>query len=198
MTMETLTSPRANPAEQSTAGQRDDAPAATASQPRRSRLDEVARRYYTPLLSYFRKRTRNPGDVHDLVQQVFLHLSRHPDIETVRHPDAYIFRTASNALKDHLRRGQLRERLADSLILTGEAADPASPDRVLQGREAMARIACALRELPERTRDVFVLRCFEGLTHAEIARLHGISERAVEKHFAKAIVYLAGTMERTT
>jgi RNA polymerase sigma-70 factor (ECF subfamily) len=52
-----------------------------------------------------------------------------------------------------------------------------------------------LRQLPERTRDVFVLRCFEGLTHAEIARLHAISVRAVEKHFAKALSYLATALE---
>jgi RNA polymerase sigma-70 factor (ECF subfamily) len=56
-------------------------------------------------------------------------------------------------------------------------------------------LALALRQLPERTRDVFMLRRFEGLKHAEIARLYGISVRAVEKHFAKALAHISVELE---
>jgi len=157
----------------------------------RSRLDDVARRYYAPLLSFFRKRTRNPAEVEDLVQQVFLRLARHPDIAGIEHPDAYIFQTASNILKDHLRRDRVRERFDAQ---TDEDSD-FTPERVLMGREAIARLASAVRSLPERTRDVFVLRCFEGLKHCEIAQLQGISVRAVEKHFAKALAHLSQVLE---
>jgi RNA polymerase sigma factor (sigma-70 family) len=151
----------------------------------RHRLDEVARRYYAPLLSFFRKRTRDPAEVQDLVQQVFLRLSQHPDVAVIQNPDAYVFQTASNTLRDHLRRTMVRAAAASR---EGEKADSAfSPERVLLGREAMALVVAALRQLPERTRDVFMLRCFEGLKHAEIARLYGISVRAVEKHAAKAL-----------
>jgi RNA polymerase sigma-70 factor (ECF subfamily) len=70
-----------------------------------------------------------------------------------------------------------------------------SPERVLLGQEAVARLAAAARELPERTRDVFMLRCFEGLKHAEIARLYGVSVRSVEKHFARALAHISKAME---
>jgi RNA polymerase sigma-70 factor (ECF subfamily) len=76
----------------------------------------------------------------------------------------------------------------------GEDAD-FSPERVLLGREAIGHLVRTLEALPVRTRDVFMLRCFEGLKHAEIARLQEISVRAVEKHMAKALEQLGRALE---
>jgi len=45
--------------------------------------------------------------------------------------------------------------------------------------------------LPERTRDVFVLRMLEGCRMTEVARAMGISTRAAEKHQARALAYVA-------
>ena len=59
--------------------------------------------------------------------------------------------------------------------MADECRSDFSPERVLLGRESLALLTAALRELPERTRDVLMLRCFEGLKHAEIARLQGTS-----------------------
>jgi RNA polymerase sigma-70 factor (ECF subfamily) len=165
----------------------------------RDRLEQVARRYYAPLLSFFNKRTRNSLEVQDLVQQVFLRLAQHPGIERIGNPDAYIFQTASNALKDLHRRDVTRNRLlVQNLTHTREedAIDAAfSPERVLLGREALNIVIVALRELPEKTRDVFMLRCFEGLKHAEIAKLYGISIRTVEKHAARALAHISRALE---
>ncbi len=162
----------------------------------RSRLDNLARRYYTPLVSFFRKRTRNAAEVQDLVQQVFLRLAQYRELEEIRNPDGYIFQTAANTLKDHLRNAAVRDRFSqEQLNGSDAAASYFSPERVLQGRESVARIAEILRELPERTRDIFMLRCFEGLRHNEIARLQGISVRAVEKHVAKALARLSSVLD---
>jgi RNA polymerase sigma factor (sigma-70 family) len=162
----------------------------------RSLLDDLARRYYAPLSSYFRKRTRNSTEAQDLVQQVFLRLAQYRELGDLRNRDAYIFQTAANTLKDHYRRHAVRERMSGEHPAFFAAPDSDfSTDRVLQGREALERILAALRLLPERTRDVLMLRCFEGLKHSEIARLHGISTRAVEKHMAKALAHLSDALD---
>ncbi len=164
----------------------------------RNRLDDVARRYYAPLLSFFRKRTRNPAEVEDLVQQVFLRLAKHPDIGDIANPDAYIFQTASNTLKDHLRRDLVRGRFdSPEESVDDEQRSEFCPERVLIGREDVRSMVAALRALPERTRDVFVMRCFEGLKHAEIAQLMGVSVRAVEKHAARALAHVSKALERS-
>jgi len=100
-------------------------------------------------------------------------------------------------LKDHYRRQAVRERLSTEPSGFFAPADSDFPaDRVLQGQEDIARLVGALRNLPERTRDILMLRCFEGLKHAEIARLHGISTRAVEKHVTKALAHLSSVLDR--
>jgi len=164
---------------------------------RLSRLDELVRRYYAPLASFFRRRTKHSADVDDLVQQVFLRLSQHPQVDAIRNPDAYIFQTAANALTDHARRNGARRRIFDDTRAESvEWSSEVSPERVLQGSQSVAQLVAALRTLPERTRDVFMLRCFEGLKHAEIARLQGISVRACESHFAKALARVSQFLER--
>ena len=158
----------------------------------RERLDGLARRYYAPLVSFFRKRTRDSAEVHDLVQQVFLRLAQRRDADTIRNDEAYLFQTASNTLKDHHRGAAVRNRFASREIddVDGGGSD-FSPERVLLGKESVALLAEALSRLPERTRDVLMLRCFEGLKHAEIARLQGISVRAVERHIERALAHLS-------
>ena len=164
----------------------------------RAGLDRLARRYYAPLASFFRKRTRDAAEVQDLVQQVFLRLAQYREIDKIRNADGFVFQTASNTLKDHFRNSAVRNRFIKEQIETGVSGSDFSPERVLLGREIVAQLADALRQLPERTRDVFMLRCFEGLRHAEIARLQGISVRAVEKHMGRALAYLSSIAEQET
>ena len=167
----------------------------------RGLLDDLARRYYKPLLSFFRKRTRNAPEVGDLVQQVFLRLAQYPGLDAMQNPDGYVFQTAANTLRDHYRRQAVREehsREEHARADGGNVADrdsDFSPERVLQGRQMLVRVADAMCELPQRTRDILILRCFEGLKHAEIARMQGISTRSVEKHVAKGLAYLSRVVE---
>ena len=91
----------------------------------------------------------------------------------------------------------VRERFAKEW---GAREDPPDADfsseRVLLGREAIALLTQAIRQLPERTRDILILRSLEGLKHGEIARLQGISVRSVEKHMARALAHLSQTLGR--
>ena len=165
----------------------------------RAALDRLARRYYGPLASFFRKRTRDTAEVQDLVQQVFLRLAQHRQIGQIRNAEGYIFQTASNTLKDHIRNSAVRERfLRENVEIADECRSDFSPERVLLGRESLTLLTDALRQLPERTRDVLMLRCFEGLKHSEIARLQRISVRTVEKHIERALAQLGKTVEHET
>ena len=48
----------------------------------------------------------------------------------------------------------------------------------------------ALRELPERTRHIFILARLENIKQVEIARGMGLSISAVEKHLRIAMAHL--------
>ncbi len=158
-------------------------------------LSRLAQTYGSALARFFERRVQTKADVPDLVQDVFLRLSRMPDPAAIEKPEHFLFVTAANVLKDRARRDAVRGGgLHDEWV---EGALPSSdfpPDRVLESKEAAARLQAVLLELPQRTRDVFVLRVFEGLKMADVARALSISTRAAEKHQAKALARVVETM----
>jgi RNA polymerase sigma-70 factor (ECF subfamily) len=143
------------------------------------------------LKRYFARQVRDAAEVDDLVQEVFLRIVRRGDPAGIERLDGYIFETAASVLKDRHRRR--RTHLADRhLPFESElhADVVAGPDRDIIGRQALKAAAVALMELPQRTRQVFVLRRLEGLPYGEIARRLGLSVSAVEKHMVRAMRHL--------
>lgn len=159
---------------------------------RRAILRTLVDAYSRPLSRYFNRRVSAQHDVPDLVQEVFLRLSRLTDPNDIRQRDSFIFVTAANVLKDQARRQQVRGAgLADPIDDYDLEGSDFSPDRVLESRQVADALRRALAELPERTRDVFVLRMLEGLKMADVAHAMAISTRAAEKHQARALAHVA-------
>ncbi|WP_277984453.1 RNA polymerase sigma factor [Sphingomonas faeni] len=159
-------------------------------------LRALVEKYSRPLSRYFNRRVSTPHDVPDLVQEVFLRLSRLTDPNDIRQRDSFIFVTAANVLKDQARRDQVRGAgLSDPIDDFSLEGSDFSPDRVLESRQVADALRRALAELPERTRDVFVLRMLEGLKMADVAHAMAISTRAAEKHQARALAHVADRLK---
>lgn len=159
-------------------------------------LVRIVRRYTVPLTRFFARRLPSSAEVQDLVQDVFLRLSRMPDPQAIRKPDQFVFTTAANLLRDRARRGADPAELATATLERLEIPDSGfAPDRVMDSRAAAHRVAVALDRLPPRTKHVFVLRTLEGWKMAEVAKAVGISTRAAEKHQARALAFLAAELE---
>lgn len=174
----------------------DRGPLSTAEKPGRGTgLDALARRYAAPLRRYFERRVHDRANVPDLVQDVLLRLARLRDLDSVEKPEHYLFATAASALRDQARR-DVAQRRADHIEfdVNAHGGSDFSPDRVIQGRQALAALHGALRQLPERTRDVFVLRVLEEQKTADVAKALAISTRAVESHYAKALAHIAAAI----
>ena len=155
-------------------------------------LRTLVEAYSRPLSRYFNRRVSARHDVPDLVQEVFLRLSRLADPNDIRQRDSFIFVTAANVLKDQARRDQVRGAgLSDPIDDFSLEGSDFAPDRVLASRQVALALRHALAELPERTRDVFVLRMLEGLKMADVAHALAISTRAAEKHQARALAHVA-------
>lgn len=154
-------------------------------------LSGMSVRYRLPLIAYFQRRVRSREEAEDLTQEVFLRLSRRLEVEQVDNPEAFLFRTAVNLLRDRSRRGKTLASHIDELTHRGAAVEELSPERVVEGRQSLASVLRALDELDERTRDAFILHRLEGMKHAEIAALYGVSVSSVEKYIIKALAHLA-------
>lgn len=154
-------------------------------------LRSLVSAYSKPLSAYFRRRIATPEDVPDLVQEVFLRLSRMDEPDTIRRRDSFIFVTAGNVLRDRARHRKARAGEMVPIEQFSIESSDFAPDRVLESKQVAGLIRMALLELPERTRDVFVLRTLEGQKMADVARALGISTRAAEKHQARALAQVA-------
>src|SRR3546814_18699794 len=66
-------------------------------------------------------------------------------------------------------------------------SDDISADRIISGRQELARLEAALGDLPERCRETFVLRKIDELSQRETAGKMGVSEATVEKQLVKAM-----------
>jgi len=161
----------------------------------RARLDA---RFRGPLMSYFTRRVGDRAEAEDLTQEVFVRLIGSGSLAGLEHADAFVFKIASNLLRDRGRkllraRGAAPLPLDEALIseLAREFVEDRGPERVLLGKERLADVLAALDELGERTRNIFILFRLENMKQKDIAAVYGISPSTVEKHVMKAVMHLA-------
>ncbi|GAA1213388.1 SigE family RNA polymerase sigma factor [Prauserella alba] len=140
----------------------------------------------TGLMRYGHALTGNPHDAADLVQTVLEKVgSRWSHVRRkTADPVAYVRRSMANAHISRWRKLR-RENLVAELPETGAApADPLEHEPLWQ----------ALKDLPPRQRAVIVLRYYEGLSEAEIARSLGVSAGTVKSQASKALATLRGRL----
>lgn len=154
------------------------------------RLVHVLRR---DLIGYLQRKGLSVEDAEDLVQEAFARFYRAG--HAVLEPDArpLLFVIARNLQTDRWKSaGRRRMQNAEDIhTLDGGpravVSDLPSADQHLIGRQNLAAAAAAIRALPKRTREAFLLHRFEDLTYRQIAGRLGVSVSMVEKHIAEAL-----------
>ena len=121
----------------------------------------------------------------DLVQDLFLRFWRRPLVQ-VEELSTYLLRCAGNIAIDHLRSEGTRERINHRWQPEPDA-NGCEPQAALEAGNDLRQVEAALRSLPERTRHIFLLNRIHGRTYAEIAKVMGVSQSAVEKHMMRAL-----------
>jgi RNA polymerase sigma-70 factor (sigma-E family) len=104
---------------------------------------------------------------------------------------AYLRSAVLNGARSHLRRRQVRER-PGRVRMVGEA--PSADVGAVEADDRRAVLA-ALRALPDRQRDVLLLRYYLDLSEAEIAATLGIAAGTVKTHVQRAMAHLARSLE---
>ena len=119
----------------------------------------------------------------------------HP--EQIRHPRAFLYRTALNLAVDSLRRQQVRlNRAGEASAIEQISSLESSPEAIADARKRFEILRQAIADLPPKCRTVFLLYKFKNFSHAEIAARFGISKNMVEKHIIKAMAHCRKRMEK--
>ena len=145
----------------------------------------------------------------DIVQDAMLRLADKYNDRPAAELPLLFQRILQNAIRDHFRRSKVRSTwttLLGSMGLGGEDDDsdpletlevgdegnvPASPADRLEQSQVMEAIEDAVKGLPQRQREAFMLRYWEELDVSETAKAMGCSEGSVKTHCSRATHALA-------
>lgn len=142
-----------------------------------------------------RRRGRSLDEADDLIQEAFLRLQVYCRDHEVRNTGGFLLRTALNLALDRKRRARVASVVPESLEELSLVDPSPLPDEVYAGRERLLRMRAGLEAMTPRRREVFILNRIEGYSFPQIAERLGITLSAVEKHAAKAILFLTDWMD---
>ena len=137
-----------------------------------------------------RSRGRSGDESDDLIQEAFVRLQTYCREHEVAKPEAFLARTALNLMID-ARRKEAVAPVVQGGIEALDLLDPHPvPEEILMAQERLRHLHAGIEALSPRVREVFLMHRLEGYSYAQIARQLELSVSTVEKHIAKASLFL--------
>jgi RNA polymerase sigma-70 factor (ECF subfamily) len=161
--------------------------------------EEAFRAFYErtarPLWAYLARTTGEPHTADDLLQESYYRLLRSTvAFDDDAHRKNYLFRIATNLLRDRHRRPWREVALPDDDADQPLTAVSASPQAGVEGRD----VTRALGALKPRDRQLLWLAYAQGMSHAEISGALGVRTGSVKQLLYRARTRLSEIMGRET
>jgi RNA polymerase sigma factor (sigma-70 family) len=163
------------------------------------RIADAFARERARLRHFIRRRVADPGDVDDILQDVFSALvEANQLLMPIEHVSGWLFRAARNRITDLFRK-KTPERWSDTewardddagderLLIDDLVPSPdAGPDEIYARQILLAELTTAIDDLPHDQRAVFVGHELEGRSFKEMAAETGVSINTLlsRKHYA--------------
>ena len=143
-------------------------------------------------------RLRNPADVPDIVQEVYLRMLRIPNIESIRSPEAYLFTVAQHVIQQHTLRQTATPPSVELTEMLDILSAPPEVDPLLatEAAQCVEQLQGAMEELSAKVRATFLMHRRDGLSFDDIATRLGISRPMVKKNLMKALMYFRQRLEK--
>ncbi|MGB2908165.1 MAG: RNA polymerase sigma factor [Candidatus Aminicenantaceae bacterium] len=158
-------------------------------------FEELYDQYRSAVFSFAYYLTRNRGEAEDLFQEAWLRIIRHlPEKVNMQSLKTWIFTIVTNLHRDNLRKKRVRsvfllhKHKQTEIEAEGDVEDGALGMRDAGFRSDLGRdLDQAIGRLPERQRQVFVLKEVSGLKQAEICDILGIPIGTVKSLMYRAV-----------
>jgi RNA polymerase sigma-70 factor (ECF subfamily) len=155
-------------------------------------LELLMQRHQTRLYGFLSRRVGSAAD--DVFQETWIRVVRARErFDVERRFAAWLYQIANNLCRDRYRRVDAMRRAVDSFRVEDEtlresAAEPAPVDADSMRARVLA--------LPDRLREVLVLRYYEDLGEEEMARVLGVPRGTIKSRLHAAVKALRESVER--
>jgi RNA polymerase sigma-70 factor (ECF subfamily) len=155
-------------------------------------ITEWLARYILPHEGSVRARLRRTDmttdDIDDVIQEAYARLAALPDFKQISNPGAYFLQVARNIMFDQFRRSRIvRIESFAELEFLNVKQDVPDAECQLSTRQELKRLWNLVQNLPNRCRDIFIMRKIEGLSQKDISKRLGVTENTVESQVQRGL-----------
>ena len=146
-------------------------------------FNQIVRDYSERLWWHVRRFVNSHEDADDLLQEIFLKVwTALPSFRGEAQLFTWVWRIATNETLNHLRKEKVRAALKFSSV-DAEMERRIQADPYFKGTQAERELAKAVLKLPEKQRQVFIMRWWDDLSYEEISAITGTSVGALKASY---------------
>jgi len=159
-------------------------------------FQRIFEHYFQDVVSFLYTYTSDRETLNDWVQEVFIKIWGKKDKLDIHHPGfkGYILTTARNHALEQLKRQKKYETWLEENIARQKKESPFQSSGS-ESSNFMEQYRIAVKKLPERAREAYLLSREDGLKYKEIASVMDISVKTVEAHMSKALELLRDELD---
>jgi len=149
-------------------------------------FDDLFKKYSSRLYNFSVKYLKSTEEAEEVVQEVFLYIwDKREGLRPDNSFNAYIFTIAYNIIKKYFIKKSRDNAYKDDLIYTLLQQEN-NLDKVIDYKFLLEKVELIINSLPNRRKEIFIKRKYDGLSVKQIADELGISPNTVENQLASA------------
>lgn len=167
-------------------------------------LNQIIRRWQSPVRRFVFRYVQNEQDAEDLTQETFVRVFRNKNrYRPTGKFSTWLFTIAVNLCRNHAGKAKRRRDIQihpvsehDADLVESHADETADPSEAAETAEHAAAVRAAIAELPHDLRTAIILFEYEQLSHAEVAEIESTSAKAIEMRLYRAREQLRRRLEK--
>jgi RNA polymerase sigma-70 factor (ECF subfamily) len=158
-------------------------------------FDMLFKKYYGQLVRYAMTYLHDGSTAEEIVQDVFVKIwefAPRMDISTTL--AGYIYKSVRNHCLNYLKHEGIKKKYEKEHEIK-ELHESEMPDEIININYFRKLLGSAVRDLPQKCREIFEMAKFDGLTYEEISQYLEVSVKTVENQMGIALKKLRETMQ---
>jgi RNA polymerase sigma-70 factor (ECF subfamily) len=145
--------------------------------------------YHARLYNFCMSIIRNKQDAEGMVQEVFIAVWENRErLDENKSFSGFVFSIAKNKTLNRIKQNLSRKVYLEYMQTENQDPDDIASD--FESRELIEFLHKTIQELPEKSKEIFLLSRNEGLTYKQIASKLDISENVVDHEIRKSLKYI--------